>query len=252
MLNLNSSSDTVINSSSPFSQAAFEAQFGVTFTAACASGRLVNCAEFLSAMPEDSRPPPFDLETQWRSGACVKLFPGTYVASVGESIVVNGFFPAMNAKFVDPTLAPRGIRWFAVSWDEDNMSWEDFRAAFVGATNPAKAAPDSLRGHVFANWEQLGLAKVPYGADNGFHASASPVEAAYELGIWLGTQVEDTAFYKRCVAEGVDAAVAKSWASGSAEVARGENGGKIPVFDAVEHMNMSACLELMKQLHNLI
>jgi hypothetical protein len=217
----------------------------VSFAAACTSGRLVNCAEFMSALPENARPAPFDLEAQWRSGPCVKLFPGTYAAAVGDSIVINGFFPAMNAKFVDPALAPHGIRWFVVSWEEGTMSWEDFRAAFVGATNPAKAAPDSLRGHVFANWEKLGLAAIPYGADNGFHASASPVEAAYELGIWMGTPVEDTAYFKRCVAEGVDAAVAKSWASGEAEVF--SEGSLVPVFDVVEHLNMSACLELMKQ-----
>ena len=37
----------------------------------------------------------------------------------------------------------------------------------------------------YARWEELGLAAVPFGADNGVHASASPVEAAFERATWL-------------------------------------------------------------------
>ena len=231
-------------------QAAFQEQFGVSFADACASKRLVNCTEFLKSLPEDARPSPFDLEAQWRSNPCVKLFPGTYCAAVGPGaeapIVVNGFFPAMNHKFTDPNLAPSGVRWFVISWKEESMTWEDFRTVFIGATNPAKAVPESLRGHVFSHWEELGLDKAPFGADNSFHASASPVEAAYELGIWLGAKLEDTAYFKRCVAEGVAPELAKAWASGDAKTSS-ESGSVLPVFDACEHLNMSGVLQLMQQ-----
>ena len=231
-------------------QAAFQEQFGVSFADACASKRLVNCTEFLKSLPEDARPSPFDLEAQWRSNPCVKLFPGTYCAAVGPGaeapIVVNGFFPAMNHKFTDPNLAPSGVRWFVISWKEESMTWEDFRTVFIGATNPAKAVPESLRGHVYSKWEELGLDKAPFGADNSFHASASPVEAAYELGIWLGAKLEDTAYFKRCVAEGVAPELAKAWASGDAKTSS-ESGSVLPVFDACEHLNMSGVLQLMQQ-----
>ena len=227
----------------------FSETFGVEFAEACANGLLMNCTEYLESVSESERPGPFDLEASWRSTPCVKLFPGTYAAratpAADAPIVINGFFPAMNAKFTDSSLAPRGIRWFVVSWDEGTMSWDAFRTQFIGATNPAKASVGSLRAIVYTDWEELGLAQQPSGADNSFHASASPVEAAYEMGIWLGKSVEDTMYFKRCTDAGVDAEVAKKWASGAAET---EQDGKVlPVFDVCEHLNLSECVEIMKR-----
>ena len=40
-------------------------------------------------------------------------------------------------------------------------------------------------------WESLGLPTQPSGSDNGVHASASPLEAAAERAIWLGTSLSD-------------------------------------------------------------
>ena len=68
-----------------------------------------------------------------------------------------------------------------VAWDARKLTWAAFRGDVVGATNPAKAAPGSLRGKLHAGWRALGLPAAPFGADNGIHASASPIEALYVL-----------------------------------------------------------------------
>ena len=217
----------------------FRAAFGFSFDAPPA-GQLLNAAEFLSTHPGLD---PFDFEKRWRANACVKLFPGTYAARVlceGESkdspVVINGFFPAMRAKFADPKLAPHGIKYYIVSWAEGTMDWEAFRTTFIGATNPAKADPASVRGTMYTDWKALGLSMQPYGADNGVHASASPVEAVYEMMLWTSSiELEDTQFYAAATAAGVGLATIKEWVSGQG-----------PFFDLAEHQNLTACIEMMK------
>ncbi len=239
----------------------FRAAFGFAFDAPPA-GRLLNAAEYLATRPGLD---PFVFEKRWRAHACVKLFPGTYAArcdggAAGDEgkddeqgkaeeeaqlqagpVVINGFFPAMRAKFVDPELAPHGIKYYLVSWAEGTMDWEAFRTKFIGATNPAKADPASVRGTMFSDWAALGLSKQPFGADNGVHASASPVEAAYETRLWLGTALENTPLYAAATAAGVAAGTIKAWVSG-----RGADASGTPFFDLVEHQNLSACIDLMK------
>tara|TARA_B110000208_G_scaffold91566_1_gene115182 strand:+ start:87 stop:2225 length:2139 start_codon:yes stop_codon:yes gene_type:complete len=261
--------------------ACFAEEFGVSWSDALASGDLVNVAGLFaahgialpSATAADSeeedcgveesvtRPPPppaqqqqqqhlladaFELERLWRSGKCVKLFPGTYCARVGleggqTHFVVNGFYPAMRAAWTSTEKAPHGVKWFTLSWKESVMSWTSFRNDWIGATNPAKADASSLRGVLFAKWEEVGLAKQPYGAENGFHASASPVEACYERNVWLqGQRLEDDPFLHAARCAGVDRATVEAWCSGDGML------GSEPVFDAVELFDTSAVLRAMK------
>ena len=59
------------------------------------------------------------------------------------------------------------------------MSWKDFRGNLIGPTNPANAPAGSIRGMIAAKWQELGLPGECNGADNGVHASASPLEVSY-------------------------------------------------------------------------
>jgi hypothetical protein len=69
--------------------------------------------------------------------------------------------------------------YFSVEWDPSLLSWADFRGKVIGCTNPADAAPGSLRGRIYAGWDKgLGLGAAPNGGDNGVHGSASPLEGA--------------------------------------------------------------------------
>ena len=183
---------------------AFIDAFGVSWADALRQGLVLNFAEASNIFLKGASPT--EIEAAWRAGKCVKLFPGTYVAAVarpdlkdsdlkdsdlknsGRVFVVNGFYGAMRELFVQ---APAGVAWKVVAWNSSSssrrpssptssstsLSWADFREQVVGATDPAKALPTSLRGELLLRWQSLGLDKPPAGADNGFHASASPLES---------------------------------------------------------------------------
>ena len=59
--------------------------------------------------------------------------------------VVNGFYLRMRADYVRSGSA---VRWLSVWFREADLPWADFRAKVVGATDPAAAAPGSIRREV--------------------------------------------------------------------------------------------------------
>ena len=63
-----------------------------------------------------------------------------------------------------------------------------------------------MRHYLYHNYEKMDLATQPSGSDNGIHASASPVEAAYEIGrVWLSKEfpLEETSMWRRAKELGV-------------------------------------------------
>ncbi len=85
----------------------------------------------------------------------------------------NAFYMTMRGKFTAPG---QSIYYYTVEFDPAQMAWKHFRDNLLGPTNPADAPASSLRGKMFAQWQELGLASVPDTGDNGVHASASPFE----------------------------------------------------------------------------
>ena len=67
--------------------------------------------------------------------------------------VINGFYASMRSKFTSPGSS---IYYFSVSWDAADLSWEDFRARVLGATDPETAAAGSMRANVLKEWESPG------------------------------------------------------------------------------------------------
>ncbi len=59
-------------------------------------------------------------------------------------------------------------------------SWRALRQELGGATNPAKADPQSIRGLLLRRKEELGLPEVSP-MRNGVHVSAGPIEAVVEI-----------------------------------------------------------------------
>ena len=187
-----------------------------------------------------------EIEEKWRAGPYVKLFPGTYVAKVGSAYIINGFYARMREKFIS---APRGVAWKVVTWDSENLSWDAFRTEIVGATNPEKAAPKSLRGLLFANFSLYGLEAQPSGSDNGFHASASPLESLNERMIWiLNNALPDcdplisALAAKGCTSEQLLRSLCHN---PSFPQDKGT-----PVFDVVEHTDTSECARLIAERAN--
>ena len=107
--------------------------------------------------------------------------------SAGDIYVINGFYASMRAEYTEPG---KSIYYFSVQWSASSLSWADFRARVLGATDPALALDGSLRKYVLENWESLGLASKPTIGQNGVHASASPFEALVERMNWLAASLD--------------------------------------------------------------
>merc|ERR1711957_574404 len=118
----------------------------------------------------------------------IKFGGGFYCAKIGDIFVINGFYMDMRKAFTTPGTC---IYYFETQWTSSRLSWEDFRGKVLGGTDPAKAAPFSLRNTIFKEWESLKLKSVPNTGDNGVHASASPFEALAERSNWLGASLSD-------------------------------------------------------------
>ena len=84
--------------------------------------------------------------------------------------VVNGFYAAMRSKYTAPGSS---IYYYSVQWDASSLSWSEFRASVLGATDPETATPGSMRSEICQRWEALGLPSKPNVGDNGVHGSAS-------------------------------------------------------------------------------
>jgi hypothetical protein len=121
---------------------------------------------------------PDSLQQLWQQSQTAKLSGGNYCARVkagGEDIyLINGFHPKQLIHF---TAEGRMIIPFKLT---GNLDWVVARNQFIGKTNPADAAPGSLRNELLVNREKFGLNEVS-ASQNGFHLSAGPVEGLVEL-----------------------------------------------------------------------
>ena len=199
-------------------KAAFAEKFGVAWDDCVANGTVLNatdCALQLGtpgdpesgaeAEPMGER----DLLNLWLVADKVKVAKDVYVARVkggasdpdadeyddasaaeGEASLfcVNGFYPALKAQF---TKAEASVRLFVVAFDPAVLTWANFRGDVIGATNPADAAPTSIRAKMLAQHEALGMDEPPNNSNNGIHASASPLEALKERLIWLNFTMDN-------------------------------------------------------------
>jgi hypothetical protein len=150
-------------------------RFRAAFEVDPVSATLLGGAEFLRRFPNVS---PSALELIWENLAQHRLGGGVSCASlqIGDAriFLVNGFTPALMCSYTHPQSA---IVVFALS---GSLSWKDARSRFVGAPDPARAQPGSVRHELLAHRKTLRLPDVRLGA-NGAHLSAGPVEALLEL-----------------------------------------------------------------------
>merc|ERR1711908_33515 len=152
----------------------------------------------------------------------------------------------MRSKFTDPSAA---IYYYSVEWNPKDLSWADFRGKVLGPTNPAEAPADSLRGQIFANWKDLGLAGEPNTGDNCMHASASPFEGLAERNNWLSVAIGDDKFGKALLDGGIPEAKIKDWSVDPQVNVEADKKGSI--FDALEDMDSKDCLDKLLALNAL-
>jgi len=120
----------------------------------------------------------YSLGSLWQNTPFQKLAGGTYCVKVkmeDETVyLINGFHPRQLQHFTEKG---RSIVVMTLSGD---LSWREARNSFIGATDPSRAAPGSIRRELLENQAALGLSDVSPSA-NGVHLSAGPVEALVEL-----------------------------------------------------------------------
>jgi len=229
----------------------FQAQFGLSWKDALASGKVFNAMDGCAKFGIDAD----QMDEAWaKAKAAKKLvkFGGGFYCGLVEVegkdplYIFNGFFMAMRSKFTQPGTQ---IYYYNVEWQPHKLSWADFRAKVLGPTDPADAPSDSLRGLILDNWQKLGLKAEPNVGDNGMHASASPFEAFAERNNWLGVPIAKDRFASRMLAARIPMGAVKAWSVDPQILVEGEKKGS--VFDALEDLNIEQCLNKCVELAKL-
>eukprot|EP00933_Yihiella_yeosuensis_P066400 TRINITY_DN70654_c0_g1_i1.p1 TRINITY_DN70654_c0_g1~~TRINITY_DN70654_c0_g1_i1.p1 ORF type:complete len:379 (+),score=93.86 TRINITY_DN70654_c0_g1_i1:55-1191(+) len=230
----------------------FKDHFGVEWDEVLKSGAAYNAVDACSYLGMNAA----EIDVLWQAAKngkkdWTKLGGGFQCARLeveGKEpiFVFNGFFMSMRAKF---TVPGPNIHYYTVEWDPTALSWADFRGKILGATDPAEAAADSLRGKAFADWEALGMAGKPWIGENGIHASASPVEAMAERCNWLEGKVSEDVFGKAMLAAGIPEEMIEAWRKDpQVKIGEGKNGS---LFDQIEDMDWQPCLAKCVELAKL-
>jgi len=236
---------------SPEAAAKFHSAFGVDFRDAVVEGSVLNAKDACVRLGITES----ELGKRWSELVMgknvVKFGGGFYCGAVAADLwVINGFYMAMRKFFVTDGAM---IRWMCVEWAEEALSWKDFRALVVGATNPEDAAHGSIRRALLDDWTALGLDYAPSTKENGVHASASPLEALRERLSWLHGAAPLEAlsrdpFGAELLASGAAAADVERWFAdppvkrGNAESAEGS------LFDLLEDRDATDTIaQLMRQ-----
>merc|ERR1712166_1031131 len=229
----------------------FEAKFGLSWADALAGGRVFNALDACADLEIDA----VEMDRQWgihkKAEKLIKLGGGFYcghleIEGKEPCYVFNGFFMEMRNKYVAPGLS---IYYYVVEWDATTMSWEEFRCKGLGPTDPTEAPADSVRGMIFAKWEELGLKAQPDVGDNGMHGSASPFEAFSELVSWTGADPSTEEFGAAMLAAGISADTVKAW-SVDPQVTLPEGDKKGSLFDSVEDTNANDCLATLVKINS--
>jgi nucleoside diphosphate kinase len=220
-------------------QAAFKERFGHTWESAASSKLVMSAVEAAKHFGVEL----LEVSELWEADPArgLKLMPGFAVKRLqkgaGAAVyVVNGFYVANRAKYVDPKAT---VRWFVVEWPERELTWESFRRDVIGATDPQQATKGSIRRSIAERWIALGLDEAPNMGQNAVHASAGPLEGVVERCIWTGATLDTDPVAKAWLATGEIARADLTRATTNPLVAQA-NGRLVPLFDVVEDMDTSA------------
>jgi len=224
----------------------FQAKFNIPWATALQQGVVFNAAQACKQLNIT----PAQLDAKWgqakKSGNLVKFGGGFYCANIDGIYIFNGFFMSMRSKFTGDAK----IYYYVTEWESGKLKWEDFRGKVLGPTDPEEGPRDSIRALVAGKWQELGLKAPCNVGDNGVHASASPFEALAEVTNWLEGSVQSEAFGRRMVKAGISEAKIKEW-SVDPQVAFEKDGkrGKFSLFDLVEDMDSTECLETLTKVN---
>ncbi|KAH9259063.1 hypothetical protein BASA81_002683 [Batrachochytrium salamandrivorans] len=226
-------------------QAAFESKFGQSWKHAVETNQVLNAKQACEKLGVTGD----ELEAKWRQPTTklIKFGGGFYCGQIeledgSKLFVINGFYMQMRGRYTTP---PAAITYYEVEFAADKLNWQDFRSEFLGATDPAKASPTSLRRKIYDNWQALGLPQLPDVGDNGMHGSASPFEAVAEVVNWEGKDLERDPI-GQALLQRLDKATLELWL-GDCQV---PSGGKTKsIFDLLEDLSTR---EMLAKLDSIV
>jgi len=231
----------------------FEEKFGIAFAKALQAGQVLNAKQACEKLGVGAT----ELKVLWdeatKQALVVKFGGGFYCGKLasredGPIFVFNGFFMSMREMYVADGAA---IHYYVVEWEPSKLAWSDFRSKVIGCTDPSKAPSESLRGMLYAKWQEMGLQSLPDVTKNGVHASASPFEALAEKMNWVGCALEDDPFGAELLKAGLDKNQIMSWTTDPQVPYRKRAGASViqtSVFDALEDLDVDGCVALCKQI----
>ncbi|MDD5456411.1 MAG: Maf family protein [Candidatus Margulisbacteria bacterium] len=157
--------------------------FQANWDKAITQKQMINGFEFMKLLNIDAK----QLNELWEKAERHKIGSGLYAIEYlhrGQKLyVLNGFYPAMQAKY---TNEDSQVRYYIVSFPQ--TGWQEFRK-LIGSTDPQKADLNSIRGYFQQHQDDYGL--MVTNQDNVVHASASALEAMQELMIWQNIQPQE-------------------------------------------------------------
>lgn len=186
-------------------QASFAAAFNISWKAAVAAGRVVGGEAMRRRLDVDGE----TLHALWLRERMVKLAGGLYAAHFPKAdlFVLNGFYPSMREIFIAPSAR---LRLLLLRFDGLRLPWRRFRDEVIGVTDPAAAAPASIRGEMRRRAAEFGI--VVSNRENAIHASASAFESLAEQLLWLPDRPpEDDPLWRLLRETGLTAARIAAW-----------------------------------------
>jgi len=165
--------------------------------------------------------------------------------------ILNAFFLSMKSQYTKPNTS---ITVYEVEWDSADLSWADFRAKFIGCTDPSVAVKGSVRNLLFRGWKTFGLVGRPDKGENGVHASASPLEGMSERCNWLGRSLDDDTLAKELKKVGIKRKELVEWCRDPRVTIGVDEDGTVReggLFDAVENLDMADCLARLIAIQKL-
>lgn len=205
---------------------AFESAFGKSWDHEVAIGRIITTATLLKEKGIDVNQL-FDLwNEQFGARKTAKIQDGLLMAYLEEQdcYCINAFFPAMEANFNNPETH---MDYYVLEFDPAATSWEQFRKNILGSTDASKAAPESFRGQLYAEF------KVDFpGRDNFVHGSAGAFEGFVERAVHEADfKMDSNPIGQYLEGRGVTLDTFSEWKENQSVTALGE------LFDATEEKN---------------
>lgn len=218
----------------------FKVAFGISWHDALAGGFVLSAQNALDLL---SKTPQTLLQV---ADDTVRVAHSLHISRVLRSDAPTVFVVNAFALHWRETFAAHGaLTWLQVTFSPARLSWRQFRADVLGATDPAKAAPGSIRGLLYEHWQLLGLPAQPNILDNGVHFSAGPVEGLREIILWGGGELHDHRLGRSLLVLGVPEAHLQAWLENPRvrDWAIGHHNSSGPLFDCTQDCNHSVLRE---------